>query len=116
MHRVVSPPEDQRHFRRLGVFHFAHFINGVPISLLPSKKVQEEGRVIFPGKIPTTDEWEVARIKSYGVGEFIKGDVFDTEIISGIEVNNAIQLSTKNINHLPIGPTLPLTDKSRFTM
>ncbi|KIY71042.1 Clavaminate synthase-like protein [Cylindrobasidium torrendii FP15055 ss-10] len=88
MHRVVSPPEDQRHFRRLGVFHFAHFINGVPISLLPSKKVQEEGRVIFPGKIPTTDEWEIARIKSYGVGEFTKGDVFDTEIISGIEVRH----------------------------
>lgn len=53
---VVSPPEDQRALRRLGVFHFAHFRNNIPLNLLPSKKVHEEGHVIFEGEIPTTNE------------------------------------------------------------
>ena len=53
---VIRPPEDQVHLRRLGVFHFAHFISGVPLDLLPSKKVREDGHIIFEGKIPTTDQ------------------------------------------------------------
>ena len=56
MHRVITPPADQRHLRRLGVFHFAHFINGIPLDLLPSKRVQEEGKTIFNDAIPTSDE------------------------------------------------------------
>lgn len=88
MHRVVRPPPDQVHLRRLGVFHFAHFIGGIPLNLLPSKKVQEEGRVIFHDSIPTTDEWEATRIKSYGTGSFIKGEVYDIEIIAGIQVRH----------------------------
>jgi hypothetical protein len=44
------------HLRRLGVFHFAHFINGLPLDLLPSKKVREEGHVIFEDKVPTSDQ------------------------------------------------------------
>lgn len=53
---VVRPPRDQAHLRRLGVFHFAHFVKGIPLDLLPSKKVREEGHRIFDGRIPTTDE------------------------------------------------------------
>jgi hypothetical protein len=45
------------HLRRLGVFHFAHFINGVPLDLLPSKKVCEEGHIIFEEKVPTSDQY-----------------------------------------------------------
>lgn len=55
-HKVVRPPQDQVHHRRLGVFHFAHFIGGIPLDLLPSKKVREEGHIIFQDKIPTTDQ------------------------------------------------------------
>lgn len=53
---VVRPPEDQVHLRRLGVFHFAHFINEVPLDLLPSKRVREEGHVIFEKDVPTCHE------------------------------------------------------------
>ncbi|KAF5339055.1 hypothetical protein D9758_014120 [Tetrapyrgos nigripes] len=88
MHRVVRPPKDQVHHRRLGVFHFAHFINGIPLDLLPSKKVHEEGHVIFEGQVPTTDEWESARIKSYGTGQFIRGEVYDIEILNGLQVRH----------------------------
>ncbi|KAF9450030.1 Clavaminate synthase-like protein [Macrolepiota fuliginosa MF-IS2] len=86
MHRVVCPPKDQIHLRRLGVFHFAHFLDGIPLELLPSKKVQEEGHKIFEGKVPTTDEWERSRVKSYGTGQFIKGDEYDIEVIAGLQV------------------------------
>ena len=56
LNKVVLPPKDQLKYRRLGVFHFAHFIGGIPLDPLPSKKVQTEGRKIFEGKVPTTDE------------------------------------------------------------
>ncbi|KAK0211212.1 hypothetical protein DFS33DRAFT_359717 [Desarmillaria ectypa] len=88
MHRVVSPPEDQQHQRRLGVFHFAHFLNDIPLDLLPSKKVHEEGHVIFHDQIPTTDGWETARIKSYGTGTFIKGEEYDVELLAGIKIRH----------------------------
>jgi hypothetical protein len=55
---VVTPPKDQAHCRRLGVFHFAHFISGVPLDLLPSAKVKEQGKIIFQDVVPTTDEYE----------------------------------------------------------
>ncbi|KAF7353934.1 Flavonol synthase/flavanone 3-hydroxylase [Mycena venus] len=83
MHRVVRPPPDQVHLRRLGVFHFAHFIRGIPLDLLPSEKVHKEGHRIFENEIPTTDQWESTRIKSYGTASFIKGEEFDIEIIAG---------------------------------
>ncbi|KAF5392755.1 hypothetical protein D9757_000799 [Collybiopsis confluens] len=88
MHRVVSPPEDQRHIRRLGVFHFAHFRHHIPLNLLPSRKVQDEGHIIFEKEIPTTDQWEATRIKSYGTSEFIKGEEYDIEVIAGLEVRH----------------------------
>ncbi|KAJ7878568.1 hypothetical protein B0H14DRAFT_2711486 [Mycena olivaceomarginata] len=72
MHRVVRPPPDQAHLRRLGVFHFAHFIRGIPLDLLPSEKVHKEG-------------WERTRIKSYERATFIKGEEFDIEIIAGLQ-------------------------------
>ncbi|TFY63619.1 hypothetical protein EVG20_g6242 [Dentipellis fragilis] len=88
IHRVVLPPADQRKYRRLGVFHFAHFLSGVPLDLLPSKKVQQEGRRVFEERIPTTDEWESARIKSYGTAELIKGEKYDVEYIAGLQVRH----------------------------
>ncbi|KAF8958947.1 hypothetical protein BDZ97DRAFT_1923259 [Flammula alnicola] len=88
MHRVVRPPQDQVSLRRLGVFHFAHFLDGISLDLLPSKKIQEEGRKIFDGVIPTTDEWEKARVKSYGVDKFVKGDEYDIEVLNGIQVRH----------------------------
>ncbi|KAI0042810.1 Clavaminate synthase-like protein [Auriscalpium vulgare] len=88
IHRVVQPPQDQIHYRRLGVFHFAHFINGVPLEILPSKKVQQEGRKIFDGKVPTSDEWEAARVKSYGTAKLIKGEYYDIEYIAGLQVRH----------------------------
>ncbi|KAK0211797.1 hypothetical protein IW262DRAFT_362964 [Armillaria fumosa] len=88
MHRVVSPPEDQQQKRRLGVFHFAHFLNDIPLDLFPSKKVHEEGHVIFHDQIPTTDGWETARIKSYGTGTFIKGEEYDVELLAGIKIRH----------------------------
>ncbi|KZT22307.1 Clavaminate synthase-like protein [Neolentinus lepideus HHB14362 ss-1] len=88
IHRVVRPPEDQAHLRRLGVFHFAHFINGIPLKPLPSKKVAEEGQVIFEGQVPTTDEWEAARVKSYGTAQLIKGKAYDVEYIAGLQVRH----------------------------
>jgi len=88
MHRVVSPPEDQRTLRRLGVFHFAQFRNNLPLNLLPSKKVQEEGHVVFEGEVPTTNGWEATRVKSYGTSEFIKGEEYDIEVIAGLHVRH----------------------------
>ncbi|KAF8653684.1 hypothetical protein AX16_003834 [Volvariella volvacea WC 439] len=88
MHRVVRPPPDQVHFRRLGVFHFAHFRHGLPLSLLPSRKVQDEGHKIFEGHTPTTDEWEATRVKSYGTATFIKGEEYDIEVIAGLQVRH----------------------------
>ncbi|KAJ7594223.1 hypothetical protein C8J56DRAFT_430850 [Mycena floridula] len=88
MHRVVRPPQDQITYRRLGVFHFAHFIPNIPLDLLPSKKVREEGHLFFQDIIPTTDKWEQLRIKSYGTGSFIKGDEYDVEILAGIQVRH----------------------------
>ena len=57
---VVRPPPDQAHLRRLGVFHFAHFIRGIPLALLPSEKVHKEGHKVFEGEIPTTEQYDVA--------------------------------------------------------
>ncbi|KAJ7612177.1 hypothetical protein FB45DRAFT_940031 [Roridomyces roridus] len=88
MHRVVRPPHDQAHLRRLGVFHFAHFLPGLPLDLLPSEKVRREGHKIFEEEIPTTDQWESTRIKSYGTGTFIKGEVFDIEEIAGLQIRH----------------------------
>ncbi|KAF9011874.1 hypothetical protein BDQ17DRAFT_1396920 [Cyathus striatus] len=88
MHRVVRPPKDQVHYRRLGVFHFAHFIDGIPMDLFPSKKVQEKGHQIFEGTPPTTNEWEQARVKSYGVGDFIRGEEYDIEILNGLQIRH----------------------------
>ncbi|KAI0065000.1 Clavaminate synthase-like protein [Artomyces pyxidatus] len=88
IHRVVQPPPDQLQYRRLGVFHFAHFINGTPLDLLPSKKVEREGRKIFEGKVPTSDEWESARVKSYGTTALIKGEHYDVEYIAGLQVRH----------------------------
>ncbi|KAF9485746.1 Clavaminate synthase-like protein [Pholiota conissans] len=88
MHRVVRPPQDQRHLRRLGLFHFAHLLDGVPLDLFPTEKVQKEGHKIFNDVIPTSDEWERARVKTYGVGEFIKGDEYDIEILNGIQIRH----------------------------
>jgi hypothetical protein len=53
---VIRPPVDQRHLRRLGIFHFAHFLDGVSLDLLPTEKVQKEGRKIFDDVVPTSDE------------------------------------------------------------
>ncbi|KAF8209447.1 hypothetical protein K438DRAFT_1904139 [Mycena galopus ATCC 62051] len=88
MHRVVRPPPDQAHLRRLGVFHFAHFIRGIPLDLLPSEKVHKEGHKVFEGEIPTTEQWEMTRIKSYGTGTFIKGEEFDIEFIAGLQIRH----------------------------
>ncbi|KIY49859.1 Clavaminate synthase-like protein [Fistulina hepatica ATCC 64428] len=88
MHRVVTPPDDQIHFRRLGVFHFAHFAPDIPLDLLPSRRVHEEGRRLFEDKVPMSQEWEQARIKSYGVGDFIKGEEYDIETINGVKVRH----------------------------
>ncbi|CAK5263922.1 unnamed protein product [Mycena citricolor] len=88
MHRVVSPPPDQVHLRRLGVFHFAHFLPGVPLDLLPSDRVRKDGRQIFDGAIPTTDEWERKRVKSYGTEEFIKGEEYDIEMLAGLQIRH----------------------------
>ncbi|KAI3621877.1 gibberellin 3-beta [Moniliophthora roreri] len=88
MHRVVRPPEDQLHYRRLGVFHFAHFINGISLDLLPSKKVHEQGHVIFHNEVPTSDQWEATRVKNYGTAQFIKGEEYDIEEIAGIQLRH----------------------------
>ncbi|KJA25360.1 hypothetical protein HYPSUDRAFT_37871 [Hypholoma sublateritium FD-334 SS-4] len=88
MHRVVRPPKDQQAIRRLGVFHFAHLLDGVKLDLFPSKKVHEEGRKVFDDVIPTSDEWEKARVKSYGTSEFTKGEEYDIEILNGIQIRH----------------------------
>ncbi|KAJ7753398.1 hypothetical protein DFH07DRAFT_513457 [Mycena maculata] len=88
MHRVVRPPPDQFTLRRLGVFHFAHFLRGIPLDLLPSKKVHTEGHKIFESEVPTTDQWESTRIKSYGTAALIKGEEFDVEFIAGLQIRH----------------------------
>ncbi|KAF8331907.1 uncharacterized protein EI90DRAFT_3145503 [Cantharellus anzutake] len=89
MHRVVQPPEDQVHQRRLGLFHFSRAFPG--ISLQPIKEsplVQREGNLIFPSEqeAPTTDGWEAARLRSYGRVELIRGEEYDVSFVDGIEV------------------------------
>ncbi len=84
----MGAAEDQSHLRRLGVFHFASFQNDIILDLLPSKKVQEEGHAIFDGPIPTAGEWVRARVKSYGTVKLVKGEKWDTEYISGLQVRH----------------------------
>ncbi len=74
--------------RRLGIFHFAHFKHGTLLDLFPSKKVLEDGRVVFQGTIPAGEEWEAARIKSYGTASLIKGEKWDVEYIAGLQVRH----------------------------
>ncbi|KIJ34122.1 hypothetical protein M422DRAFT_182469 [Sphaerobolus stellatus SS14] len=88
MHRVVRPPHDQIHYRRLGIFHFAHFIDGIPLNLFDFEKVHREGHQFFEGVAPTSDEWEKNRIKSYGTSEFIRGEEYDIEILNGIHLRH----------------------------
>ncbi|KAJ7061491.1 hypothetical protein C8F01DRAFT_141422 [Mycena amicta] len=88
MHRVVRPPADQAHLRRLGVFHFAHFLRGISLDLLPGEKIRTCGHTIFEEEVPTTDEWEKTRIKSYGRSQLIKGEEYDIEIIAGLQIRH----------------------------
>ncbi|KAF7300082.1 Gibberellin 3-beta [Mycena kentingensis (nom. inval.)] len=88
MHRVVRPPPDQEHLRRLGVFHFSHFQHGLPLDLLPGEKVRTHGKRVFDGEVPTTEQWEQTRIKSYGRKELIKGEEYDIEIIAGLQIRH----------------------------
>jgi len=88
IHRVVGAAEDQSHLRRIGVFHFASFRDDTLLDLLPSKKVQEEGHAIFDGPIPTAGDWVRARVKSYGAVKLEKGEKWDTEYISGLQVRH----------------------------
>ncbi|TFY61750.1 hypothetical protein EVG20_g6940 [Dentipellis fragilis] len=88
IHRVVQAPPDQRRYRRVGVFHFAQLFDGVPLEPLPSKKVQEQGRRIFEERVPTSDEWHAARVKSYGNAKLVKGDKYDVEYIAGLQVRH----------------------------
>ncbi|KAK7036060.1 flavonol synthase/flavanone 3-hydroxylase [Favolaschia claudopus] len=88
MHRVIRPPPDQVHLRRLGVFHFAQLRHGTSLDLVPSEKVRKEGHRIFEAEIPTSDQWEMTRVKSYGTATFIKGEEFDIEMIAGLQVRH----------------------------
>ena len=85
---VIRSPEDQAHLRRLGLFHFAHFKNEMLLDLFPSQKVHEQGHVFFDGDIPTTSQWESARVKSYGTAKLIKGEKWDVEYIAGLQVRH----------------------------
>jgi len=72
MHRVVRPPEDQVHLRRVGLFHFSRALDGtLLLPLSQSPVAQKEGKNMFePGtRVLTTDEWESARTSVYGTGE-----------------------------------------------
>ncbi|KAF9513680.1 hypothetical protein BS47DRAFT_1343914 [Hydnum rufescens UP504] len=72
MHRVVRPPEDQVHLRRIGLFHFSRALDGtLLLPLSQSPVAQKEGKNMFePGtQVLTTDEWERARTSVYGTEE-----------------------------------------------
>ncbi|KAF7295864.1 Gibberellin 3-beta [Mycena chlorophos] len=88
MHRVVRPPPDQAHLRRLGVFHFAHFLRGTSLGLLPGEKIRTRGHRVFGEEVPTAEQWEQTRIKSYGRKELIKGEEYDVEIIAGLQIRH----------------------------
>ncbi|KAA1475111.1 Clavaminate synthase-like protein [Dentipellis sp. KUC8613] len=88
IHRVVQPPEDQRKYRRIGVFHFAQLFDGISLEPLPSKKVQEQGRRIPEERVPTSDEWHAARVKSYGNAKLVRGEKYDVEYIAGLQVRH----------------------------
>ncbi|KAJ7221377.1 hypothetical protein GGX14DRAFT_669502 [Mycena pura] len=80
----IEPPDQVRHLRQLGVLHFARSLrlHGIPPALLPSEHWQcVRVRVIRPSRWRAG--WESTRIKSYGIGKFIKEDEFDVEVIAG---------------------------------
>ncbi|KIY49061.1 Clavaminate synthase-like protein [Fistulina hepatica ATCC 64428] len=90
MHRgeFISPPSDQVHLRRLGVFYFVDFAGHTPLDLFPSETVRERGRIMFQDHVPTAEEWRVIRTQSYGLAKFIKGEEYDVEIINGAELRH----------------------------
>jgi len=76
IHRVVGPAdEDQRKYRRLGVFYFNQFNSSVKLEPLKDSPVaQATGQTFFDdlvkeGKpIPTAEQWERSRVSAYGQG------------------------------------------------
>lgn len=104
IHRVITPPADQRHLNRLGVFHFAHALGSVPLKpLIEDSPVvaqyaagvaKEKGWAeVDPwrddeAKRPTSHQWERDRIRSYGRKDLTKGEKWDTETINGVEVKH----------------------------
>lgn len=103
IHRVVAPPEDQKHYNRLGVFYFALFNENVVLEPLMEsdivKKASQEHdfwseRHSRGLPAVTAGEWERMRVRAYGQGGQKKGsDGHDHEQIAGVNVTlyNSIQ-------------------------
>ena len=101
--QVVAPPEDQKHYNRLGVFYFALFNENVVLEpLLESEIVKKasQGHDFWSKRhsrgLPavTAGEWERMRVRAYGQGGQKKGsDGHDHEQIAGVNVTlyNSIQ-------------------------
>ncbi|KAF7295830.1 Gibberellin 3-beta [Mycena chlorophos] len=52
------------------------------------EKIRTRGHRVFEEEVPTAEQWEQTRIKSYGRKELIKGEEYDTEIIAGLQIRH----------------------------
>jgi hypothetical protein len=53
--------------------------------------------------------WERARVKSYGVTDFIKGEEYDIEVLNGIQVFIVLNLHVIDhlLSYISVGSPLP---------
>ncbi|KAK7473186.1 hypothetical protein VKT23_001285 [Stygiomarasmius scandens] len=72
-HRVIEPPEDQRHLKRLGIFFFVPFLPEVKLSLIDHPSLRTLGAkdafeeyYQLGGKPITSAEWLVMKSKLVG--------------------------------------------------
>lgn len=106
IHRVVAPPDDQLHYRRLNVLYFSKFDNDVnltPIKESPiARKADEFNQLwheqIHSGQaIPTSQEWNALRVSRYGQNHAKLGnDGHHHETIAGHKVTLYNDTATKS--------------------
>ena len=89
----MQPPEDQRGYRRLGVFYFCYADDDVVLEpLTQSPVLQREGitRRAPEGQAPVMEAWRKARTAAYGTSDLEKSTEpgVEEEILNGIRVKH----------------------------
>ncbi|EIW79585.1 Clavaminate synthase-like protein [Coniophora puteana RWD-64-598 SS2] len=82
IHRVVQPPIDQRGYTRQSVIYFSYANEDVKLVPLMGSPVLQKAELeprCDPAVAPTTKEWRMGRISSFGAAELRQGKEKNTE-------------------------------------